>query len=105
MHVYSDSTRAGEADDWRSLTGVASMPEGAVINHPSRTERTFTTSTTEAEYLALGNGVKEAIFTKNIVTFVAPKVQGKIRVLEDNQGAVALVENPLSFARSQQIDV
>lgn len=72
---------------------------------PSRTERTVALSTTEVEHLALINGVKEAMLTENIVAFVVPEVQGNIRVLEDSQGGIALVENPLSCARSKHLDV
>ena len=45
------------------------------------------------------------MFAEKIVAFVAPKVQGKIMVLEDSQGTVALVENSPSFEKSQQVDV
>ena len=41
-----------------------------------------------------------------ILSFIAPETRGaSIKVLEDNQGAKALIENPLSSARSKHIDV
>ena len=41
-----------------------------------------------------------------ISSFICPELSGPcVRVFEDNQGAIALAENPLSSARSQHIDV
>ena len=63
-------------------------------------------STSEAEYIAAGFGVKEALFVRAILSFIAPETSGaSIKVLEDNQGAKELIENPLGSARSKHIDV
>ena len=62
-------------------------------------------STTEY-YVALGEGVKEALFTGAVVSFVYPELSGScVRVFEDNQGGIPLAANPLSSARSKHIDV
>ena len=46
------------------------------------------------------------MFTRGVLSFMAPETSGaKIRVLEDNEGALALVQNPFSSARSKHIDV
>ncbi|CAB1099465.1 unnamed protein product [Ectocarpus sp. CCAP 1310/34] len=52
-------------------------------------------------------GVKEALFVRGVLSFIAPETSGaKIKVLEDNNGALALIiENPFSSARSKHIDV
>ncbi|CAB1110825.1 unnamed protein product [Ectocarpus sp. CCAP 1310/34] len=43
---------------------------------------------------------------RQMLSFIAPETSGSsIQVLEDNQGAMALVQNPLSSARSKHIDV
>ncbi|CAB1101563.1 unnamed protein product [Ectocarpus sp. CCAP 1310/34] len=42
-------------------------------------------------------GVKEALFVRGVLSFIAPETSGaKIKVLEDNKGALALIENPFS---------
>ena len=54
----------------------------------------------------MGDGVKEALFVNGILQFLRPSVESrKIEVLEDNEGAIALAENPLSSCRSKHIDV
>ena len=50
--------------------------------------------------------MKEASFTGAVVSFICPERSGScIRVSEDNQGAIALAENPLSSTRTEHIDV
>ncbi|CAB1120503.1 unnamed protein product [Ectocarpus sp. CCAP 1310/34] len=63
-------------------------------------------STSEAEYIAMGDGVKEALFVNGMLQFLRPSAKPrKIDVFEDNEGAIALAENPLSSSRSKHIDV
>ena len=41
-----------------------------------------------------------------VLSFIAPETCGaSVKVLEDNQGTKALIENPLSSARRKHIDV
>ena len=50
--------------------------------------------------------MKEALFVNGMLQFLRPSVEPrKIEVLEDNEGAIALAENPLSSCRSKHIDV
>ncbi|CAM9233072.1 unnamed protein product [Pylaiella littoralis] len=72
----------------------------------SSTQKIVTLSTTEAEYVALGDGVKEALFAKAVASFLVPALsQNIIKVLVDNEGAINLASNPLSSARTKHIDV
>lgn len=53
-------------------------------------------STSEAEYIAAGDAVKGTLVANSVLSFIAPETRGaRIKVLEDNQGANALIENPL----------
>ena len=63
-------------------------------------------STSEAEYIAAGDGVKEALIVRAVLSFIAPEPSGaSIKALGNDQGSKALIKNPLSFARSKHIDV
>ena len=43
---------------------------------------------------------------KNVLKFLVPSARnGKIEVLKDNEGAIALAENPLSSCKSKHIDI
>ena len=62
--------------------------EGTAVSHASKTQRVLSLSTSEAEYMAAGDGVKEALIVRAILSFIAPETCGaSVKVLEDNQGA------------------
>ena len=72
----------------------------------SRTQKCVTLSTSEAEYVALGDAVNELLFLRQILRFMIP---GKgipcFPVFEDNRGALQLSKHPVSNSNSKQIDV
>ena len=79
---------------------------GTVVSHASKTQHIVSLSTSKVEYVAAGDGVKEALFVRAVLSFIALETcRASTKVLEDNQGAKTLIENPLSFARSKRIDV
>ena len=58
------------------------------------------------DYVALGDGVKEALFTGAVLSFVCPELSGScVRVFYHNQEVIVLAAYPLSSARSKHIDV
>ena len=99
LNVYADADYASKENDRRSVSGIAVTLGGTVVCHTSKTQRVVSLSTSEAEYIAAGEGVKEALSVRAVLSFIAPETSGaSIKVLEDNQGAKALIENPLSSA-------
>ena len=48
----------------------------------------------------------EALSTGAVLFFICPELTGSsVGVFEDNQGGIALAENPHSYARSTHVDV
>ena len=106
LEVYSDSDYARNKVDRRSVSGSAVLCGGSLVSWMSRTQKCVTTSTTEAEYIAMADSVKDALFIRDVLVFLAPSREGnRIVVREDNAGAISLANNPLSSARSRHIDV
>ena len=104
--VYVDADFASEATDRRSVSGAMVFVAVMLVVWISRTQKCVSQSTSEAEYLAMGDGVKEALFVNGMLQFLRPSRRPrKIDVLEDNGGAIALAENPLSSSRSKHIGV
>jgi hypothetical protein len=62
------------------------------------------TSTTEAEYIAASEAVKELCWLKRILSELLEEDVGAILHL-DNQGSIKLVENPVMHRRTKHIDV
>ena len=101
LNVYANND-----NDRRSVSGTAVILGGTVVSHASKTQRVGSLSTSEAEYIAAGDGINQALFVRTVLSFIAPETCGaSIKVLEDNQGTNILIDNPLSSARSKHIDV
>ena len=82
------------------------MVGNSTICWSSGTQKIVTISTTKAEYVALGDGVKEGLFVKVVFSFIVLPVSEKsIKLLVGNEGAIKLAANPLSSARTKHIDV
>ena len=97
---------ASKATDRRSVSGGVIMCGGASVCWFSRTQKCVTLSTSEAEYVALGDAVKELLFLRQVWRFMLPsKVMPCFPVFEDNQGAVQLAENPITNSNTKHIDV
>ena len=66
----------------------------------------MTTATCEAEYVALCDAAKEAIFERAVSVFLQPQLAGMcVDIFGDNEGAMAIANNPSSASRSKYIDV
>ena len=106
LEVYADADYADGANDRRSMSEIAVTSGDTVVSHASKTQHVVSLSTSEAECIAAGDWVKEALFVRAVLSFIAPKTNGaRIKVLEDNQEVKALIENPMTSARSKHVDV
>ena len=83
------------------------MCAGGCVCWFSRTQKCVTLSTSEAEYVALGDTVKELLFLRQVWRFMIIPGKGMpcFPVFEDNQGALQLSKNPVSNSNSKHIDV
>ena len=82
------------------------MCGGASLSWFSRTQEYVTLSTTEAEYVAPADVNKEMLFLRQVWRFMLPEVgMPCIPVLEDNEGAVQLTQNPTTNSNSKHIDL
>ena len=111
LAVYCDADYARKDMDRRSGSGVAAIYGGASVSSTSRTQHCVTLSTIKAEYVAMAEGAKECMFVRSVLSFLKPRlvfgreVEYDTVLYEDNEGAKALAENPLSSGRSKHIDV
>ena len=72
----------------------------------STTQHCVTISTSEAEYVAMAQGAKTALFTKAVLDFLQPELANEtINLFEDNQAAITIAENPIIGGRTKHIDV
>ena len=103
---YVDADHANKDDDRRSVSGVAVMVAGTAVNVSSTMQHCVTRSTSEAEYVAMAQGAKTALFTKAVLDFLQPELASEtIDLFEDNQGAIAIAENLITGGRTKHIGV
>ena len=106
IETHVDADYAHKVEDRRSVSGVAVCCGGTLASWFSRTQKCVTLFTTEAEYVAMADGVKEALYVRGVLVFLMPnRGSPSIRVFEDNKGAIDLAKNPLSSSNSKYIDV
>ena len=106
LEGYVDSDYASTATDRRSVLGNVVMCAGACVSFSYRNQKSVTLSSTEAEYVAMANGLKEAIFLHYLWSFIFPdRDMGCTMVKEDNAGALHLANNPATTPNSKHIDI
>ena len=102
--AYTDASWGNDLADRKSTTGTIIKYNGNVISWLSKKQPTVATSTTEAEYMALGAAAKEALWyqywSKEVFNVdTVPVIYG------DNQSANCLSKNDLNHQRTKHIDI
>ncbi|KAE8698224.1 pentatricopeptide repeat-containing protein [Hibiscus syriacus] len=101
---YCDSDYAGDLDKRRSTTGYVFTFAKAPVSWKSTLQSTVALSTTEAEYMAVTEAVKEAIWLQGLLGELRME-QKHIKVHCDSQSAIHLAKNQVYHARTKHIDV
>ena len=89
---YVDSDYAGDLDQRRSLTGYVFQINGCTVSWKSTLQQVVALSTTEAEYIALTEAIKEALWLKGLLGELGFQ-QDSVEVLCDSQSAIHLSKN------------
>ncbi|POM79514.1 Retrovirus-related pol Polyprotein, partial [Phytophthora palmivora] len=93
LTAYSDADWAGNRDDRRSVSGVMLMMCGAPVVWRSTFQKTVALSSTEAEYMALSDCIKEVVWMRRLLKNIGAAQHGPTVIYEDNQGVMALAKN------------
>jgi hypothetical protein len=103
---YSDSDFAGLKDKRHSTGGYVFMLAGGAISHSSRQQQTIALSSCEAEYMALSEAAKEAIWAGRFLHELGFRnVNQPVHLYADNKGAIDLTTNPLFHKRTKHIEI
>ncbi|KAJ9561476.1 hypothetical protein OSB04_006636 [Centaurea solstitialis] len=92
-------------DDSCSQSGFVFLLNGGAVSWRSSKQSTVADSTTEAEYIAVNEAAKEAVWMKKFIgdLGVVPSIQDPIEIFCDNEGAVILAKEPRSHKRTRHI--
>ena len=107
LEVFADVDYVSKATDRRSISGGLIMCGGANVCWFSRTQKCITRSTLEAEYVALGDAVKELFNLDRFAVLCCPVRSCRVfRFLKTIKVLyVQLAQNPVTNSDSKHIDV
>lgn len=101
---YCDSDYAGDGETRKSTSGFIFLVGGSVVTWRSELQSVVAQSSTEAEYVAAAEAVKELIWLKALFAEMTGRiVTPTLRV--DNQSAIKMINNPVMHRRTKHIDV
>ena len=104
LECYVDADWDSNSYDRKSYTGFCFQFAGGPISWESRKQSTVALSSTEAEYMAMAEAAKEAIYLKNLF-FELTGLNNCISLNNENMGAQKLSANPIFHKRTKHIDV
>ena len=101
---YTDADYAGCLESRKSRSGFVFLLNGGPISWSSQKQSVVSLSTTEAEYIALAHGTKEAIWLRRMLSDLEIDCN-PVPIFVDNQSAIKLANNAEYHKRSKHIDV
>ena len=102
---YSDASYANNPDDRKSTSGSVFFYAHGIISFQSQKQPVIALSTMEAEYIALSDAAKEAIFLAKLLHSLKIDVNQPIPINIDSESALDHVKNNVKHSRTKHIDV
>ena len=104
LEGYVDSSYASNVDTRKSLSGFVFTLYGTTISWMENQQSVVALSTTEAEYIALVEGVKEAMWLKGMIGELGI-TQECVKIHRDRQSAIHLTNHQGYHERTKHIDI
>jgi hypothetical protein len=100
LRVFCDSDWAGDSEKRISVTGFILYLMNVPVCWRSKSQKGVTLSSTEAEYVAMSEEVKEVKFIYYLLRDIGIEVKLPIIVKTDNVGATFMAQNSSSGVRT-----
>lgn len=101
---FVDADWASDSLDRKSYTGFCFVMSGSAVSWQSRKQRVIALSSTEAEYVALSEACREAVYLRELLYELTGSLS-TIRLNCDNQSALKMATNHQCHNRSKHVDV
>jgi len=102
---FVDAAHATDVEKRRSITGWAFCYAGAAIAYKSKLQTVIATSSTEAEFVAAVHAAKAARYLRSILKDLGFAQEQPTILYEDNEAAIAMINQRKPTTRSRHIDV
>ncbi|KAF7543720.1 hypothetical protein G7046_g9943 [Stylonectria norvegica] len=102
FQIHSDASFADNTADRKSSQAYAMKLFGSLIGWRANKQDTVTTSTTEAELLALAQAAKEGLFQQRLLSELGIELESPdLHLVCDNQQTIGLLERPIEKLRTK----
>ncbi|KAH9723409.1 Integrase catalytic domain-containing protein [Citrus sinensis] len=101
---YIDFDFAGDSDRRKSISGYLFMLDSCLISWKATLQHIVALSSTEAEFVAATEAVKESMRLRGLLNELWLK-QKTLEIFYDNQSAIQLIKNQVYHERTKHIDV
>jgi hypothetical protein len=105
FRIYTGADWANCSQTHQSYSGYLVTWGNSILLWKAKKQATVSTSTTEAEYRALYDGVQEAIWLQSLMQSLTNQSIYPIGIFTDNLAALALSKNPLANQRTKHINI
>jgi transposase InsO family protein len=101
---YADANWGGDKNDRKSTTGYVFIINNGAVSWTSHKQSTVALSTMEAEYMSLSDAAREVFARCQLFRGLNIIIPTPV-IYSDNQGAIAISENPTNYQRAKHIDI
>ena len=104
-YVLVDSDWAGNVKTRRSVSGIVIMMAGAAVVYKTILQRVIALSSTEAEFYALSEAGKLALYVRSILNELGMPQHIATSVYEDNKGCLHMTQNQKPTKNTRHVDL
>lgn len=105
LEGFSDSDWASDPNNRKSLASYVFLLAKGPVSWACKRNQSICLSSTEAEYKALTSAAKEAVWERRCLFDIGHEQLNPTVIHCDNQGAIALSNNPIYHSRTKHIAV
>ena len=102
---FTDSDWGGDCDDRKSIGAYIFRLGDAAVSWKTKKQNSIALSSVEVEYMAMCQAAKEAVWLTGFLEDLGIDLEAPPVIFGDNQGALALAQNPVFHPRSKHIDI
>lgn len=102
---FTDSDWGGNQDDRKSISAYVFRLGDGAVSWKTKKQNSVALSSVEAEYMAMCQAGKEAVWLTGFLKDLGINLRAPPIIFCDNQGALALAQNPVFHPRSKHIAI